>query len=186
MKPVLIINCGSSKVPFIEENVARAGVRFHTVLLTELKNIEGYAVIIVSGAPILLTEADTLPYLEKAKIIFSDPKMPVLGICFGHQLMGIYHGAEVSRCKEDRAWQEITIHQKNALVNAGKARYMEDHCECISFPTGFLHLGSSTTCDNEMMKHPANAWYGVQFHPEVSEKAGFDLIANFIGLCRQH
>jgi GMP synthase (glutamine-hydrolysing) len=188
MKPILIIDCGSSKVPAIEKMVTETAASYITIKLNNLNILPDTSGIIISGAPILLTEVDPVPYLQKAKILFANEHLPILGICFGHQLMGILHGSKVCRCNEDRDWQTIFIKEPSHLIplKFDEEKFMEDHCECIDLPASFNLLGSSGTCENEMMAHRANPWYGVQFHPEVSEKSGYDLIANFIAICRKH
>lgn len=188
MKPVLIVDCGSSKVPAIEKMVEKTGCSYITKKLIELDVVPAVSGVVISGAPVLLTQTDPKPYLEKAKLLFTNPSLPILGICFGHQLMGMLHGAKISRCTEDRTWQTIFIKEISPLipVKVAEIKFMEDHCECIDLPPAFNHIGSSATCENEMMAHTANNWYGVQFHPEVSEKAGYDLIANFIAITRKH
>ncbi|HYG50031.1 MAG TPA: hypothetical protein VD905_03965 [Flavobacteriales bacterium] len=185
MKPILIVDCGSSKVPAIEKMVQETGAVFITKKLAELERLPDVRGVIISGAPVLLTVTSPSSFLEKAKLLFTNEKLPVLGICFGHQLMGMLHGAAIKRCPEDRSWQTIFIKEASAVfpVKHAEIKFMEDHCECIDVPHSFECLASSAICENEMMAHLVNPWYGVQFHPEVSEKAGYDLIANFIALC---
>jgi GMP synthase (glutamine-hydrolysing) len=183
MKKVLIIDCGSSKVPEIEKIISELKINFETQKLPEINSINNFDAIIISGAPILLTQTNHQPYLEKAHLIFSDSTKPILGICFGHQLMGLHFGATVSRCNESRTWEEITFSAPFKLTTASKSiNYFEDHCECITLPKEFKLIASSKTCTVEAMQHNTNPWFGVQFHPEVSERQGQELIANFIAL----
>jgi len=185
MNKLLVVDCGSSKVPAIEKILAAETCVYDTVKLLHLENINGYTGIIISGAPILLTEVEHTPYLQKAKILFSNPKMPVLGICFGHQLMGIHHGAHITCCPEDRDFQKIIFPVAHPLIKGtpGIVLFHEDHCECIGLPAGFERQASSVTCTNEAMQHAVNPWWGVQFHPETSGQQGHDFIANFIRYC---
>lgn len=184
MKKILIIDCGSSKVPEIENFLSVNNFIFSTVKLDQLTTINTFSHIIISGAPILLTKIDQNIYLQKAAIIFSDKKIPVLGICFGHQLMGLFHKAKISMCNESRTWENIQLVTTfDLLPNCQESVLMfEDHCECITLPSGFKLVASSLTCVNEAMKHEVYPWYGVQFHPEVSESQGQELMLNFINL----
>ncbi len=185
MKKILIINCGSKKTPLIAEHV-KALTEFEILNFTNVRSIKKYSGIIISGAPILLTETSHGEYLNMGKIIFSNKNLPVLGICFGHQLMGIYHHALISKCDEDRNTQSILVVKKNDLFGNKNESYnfMEDHCESITCPESFTTLAYSVICENEMMQHNTNPWYGVQFHPEVSGDNGKQLIHNFIRLCK--
>ena len=182
----LIVDCGSSKVPHIEEmsKLFCKDVRIKKLSDLNLNETHEVQCVIVSGAPILLTEQDALPYLQDFRKVLH-PRVPLLGICFGHQCLGLSHGAQIQRCEEDRDWQSIETLVDNPLTgNKGMQMQKEDHCECITLPKGFIHLAFSPICSNEAMKHPLFPWYGVQFHPEVSEKAGHQLFANFFNICR--
>ncbi len=184
MRKILIIDCGSSKVPEIEKLVSHLKTPYETQKLLDIESVDGFSGIIISGAPILLTQKDVGIYLEKAKIVFSNPKLPVLGICFGHQLMGMHHGSSISLCTESRTWEEINFSTPFTLNTSSAAtiRFFEDHCECIDLPEQFTLIASSGTCTVETMQHNINPWFGVQFHPEVSGPQGQELIANFIAL----
>lgn len=182
----LIVDCGSSKVPHIEEMAKSFCDDVRVIKLSEItsKEISDTQAVIVSGAPILLTEKDPLPYLQDFRKVLH-PKIPLLGICFGHQCLGLLHGAQIQRCEEDRDWQSIETLIENPLTGQqGVQLQKEDHCECITLPKGFVHLAASAVCRNEAMKHYLFPWYGVQFHPEVSEKNGHQLFANFFNICR--
>jgi GMP synthase (glutamine-hydrolysing) len=184
MQKILIIDCGSTKVPEIEKIISQLKVPFETQKLTEVYSIDDFSGVIISGAPILFTKVQHEPYLEKTKILFSKPELPILGICFGHQLMGIHFGALVSLCNESRTWEEIYFTDRFKLMPSDPKtmRFFEDHCECVTLPDQFKLVASSKTCYVEVMQHNINPWFGVQFHPEVSEAQGQELIANFIAL----
>lgn len=140
--------------------------------------------VVLSGAPILITEVDPEKYLEKLAWI-KETKIPVLGICFGHQLIGMLFGAFPSRMKEDRDWQTIESFVDSPLLNRlpNEFEMMEDHCETISIPPEFELIGSSDACVNEIMQHRVLPIYGVQFHPEVSGNHGSILLENFVNIC---
>lgn len=186
---ILIVDFGSQKSPNIAEAVDET-CDFHLVKDEQfepdmLKNCKG---VILSGAPILVTEVDLRPYIEKYGWI-KETTLPVLGICFGHQLIGILHGSFASRMKEDRDWQEIEVYQEDEPLFSAlprEVKMMEDHCETISVPNEFELIASSDACVNEAMRHTKKTIYGVQFHPEVSGNMGFRLIENFCKMCLAH
>lgn len=185
---ILIIHCGSQKTPYIEQAVDLEmefeTVGIHDVTREHLANKLG---IILSGAPILLTEVDATPYLQRIAWL-KDLDLPVWGICFGHQLIGLLHGAMVSRQREDRDWQTIELIADCPLFDKLPPAFemMEDHCESVSVPAEFELVAVSDTCVNEAMMHKSKPVFGVQFHPEVSGNHGTILFENFVHICRSH
>ena len=140
--------------------------------------------LIFSGAPLLITEMGMEKFVNHVAWI-KEYEKPILGICFGHQLLGLVFGAFGTLMKEDRDWQEIESYIDSPLLAKFPPIFdmMEDHCESISIPQGFDLVASSDACVNEMMQHQTKPFFGVQFHPEVSGNHGSLLIENFIKLC---
>ena len=68
--------------------------------------------------------------------------------------------------------------------NLKNSEYMrESHHDCIfSVPQNFKLIATSYLCPIEAIKHNEFPFYGVQFHPEVSGKAGKQLIRNFVDM----
>ena len=184
---LLIIDCGSQKTPFIEEAVDLQ-MDYQTIGLWEVKkeHTEDKKGIIISGAPILITEIDYSKHLAQLAFL-KELEIPVLGICFGHQMIGLLHGARPSRQKEDRDWQTIESLEDHPLFDKLPVEFemMEDHCESISLPKDFKLLAVSDACVNEAMCHTSKPFFGVQFHPEVSGNQGTLFIENFVNICLQ-
>lgn len=181
---ILILNCGSSKTPYIQDAVDEF-CDFKTISILDfqmedLKNIKG---VVISGAPFLITEQDIKPYLDKLRWVRTTT-IPVLGICFGHQLIGLLFGAFGSKMKEDRDLQTIEVFEDCPLFEKLPTEFemMEDHCEAISIPVGFKLIASSDACINEAMQHSSLPLFGVQFHPEVSGNLGRVIFDNFYRL----
>lgn len=182
---ILIIDCGSSKTKFIEQVVYEfIDTRVVSLLDFDTESLINIKGVILSGAPLLITEIDMEPYLEKMSWLRTTD-LPVLGICFGHQLIGLLHGAFASRMREDRDWQTIETLEDCPLFDRLPTEFlmMEDHCESISIPSGFQLLAVSDACINEAMSHNEKSIFGVQFHPEVSGNHGAVLLENFVKLC---
>lgn len=184
---ITLIDCGSSKSPFIAEIIER----FHFIQKVGLMDfsediLTSSDAIVISGAPILLSEIDPTPYLEKMKWISTFEK-PLLGICFGHQLLGMTFGAGISRQKEDRDWQTIEVIEPCVLFENLEPTFqmMEDHCESISIPPNFILSATSDACVNETMFHQNKPLFGIQFHPEVSGENGIHLLENFVKLVQK-
>ena len=185
---ILIIDCGSQKTKYIEESVDEF-MDFETISIHDISDeyFNNKKGVIISGAPILITEIDISSYLEKFKWI-KTIDLPILGICFGHQMIGLTFGAFGSRMKEDRDWQTIEIFEQSDLFKKlpTEIEMIEDHCESISIPKDFKLVAASDFCINEAMQHKDLPIYGVQFHPEVSGNHGRILFDNFIQICENN
>ena len=182
---IYILDCGSSKTKFIHQMVDEymecRTVPFFDFIFEEAKDANG---IIISGAPILVTEENMDSYIESSQWI-KTTNIPILGICFGHQLIGIQYGSIAKKMKEDRDMQEIEVFESSPIFTRlpRVIEMQEDHCEFISVPNHFKLLASSDNCFHEAMEHEHKPIYGIQFHPEVSGNHGSMIIENFLKLC---
>lgn len=185
---ILLINCGSSKSLLIAEIVER----FYSMEIIGLNDFSEEQLakadgVIISGAPILLSEIDPAPFLKKMDWIKNYTK-PLLGICFGHQIIGMTFGATILRQREDRDWQEVEVITHSPIFNNLEVilQMMEDHCESVSVPPNFILSATSDVCVNESMFHKKKPIFGVQFHPEVSGENGILLLENFVKLVQSY
>ena len=183
---IAIVNFGSRKTPLIGEMVNACGAEtkildWKNCTQADFKNIDG---IIFSGSPTMFTEADHQPYVEKFSFVKSG-KIPTLGICFGHQLMGILHGAQIFRGVEVCTRIKINIVKEDVLFTglSPQTEMNEDHTEGITLPPGFIHLATSASYTIEAMRHPNLPLWSVQFHPEsFLTPLGIKLLENFLSL----
>lgn len=142
--------------------------------------------IILSGGPGTVTEPDS-PRCD-ARIF--DLGVPVLGICYGMQLMAQELGGRVkpSGCQEyGRA--EISIIQRDALfegIESPLAVWMSHGDIVEELPPGFHATARTEQVKIAAMSHSSRGLFGVQFHPEVSHTArGGEIISRFLyNICR--
>ena len=135
---IYILDCGSSKTKFIHQMVDEY-MECTTIPFFDFKNINLTDAIgvIISGAPILITEEDMKPCLEASAWI-KEVSVPLLGICFGHQLIGLHFGSLANKMKEDRDFQEIEVFEESLLFSRlPRVEMQEDHCEFITVPQHF-------------------------------------------------
>ena len=143
--------------------------------------------IILSGGPNSVY-ADNAPRAERELFDIA----PILGICYGMQLIGFLEGAEVKRAgRREYGRAEVTVTEPGVLFNGfGEGEQMSvwmshgDHVE--SPPPDYVAIASSNGNPLAAFRHKSKAIYGVQFHPEVAHTPrGGEIISNFLfGVCR--
>jgi GMP synthase-like glutamine amidotransferase len=179
---VAVVDCGSKTTPDIVAALEALGARVARVPLDAAGSLRGDAVI-VSGGPRLFTSE---PELIDRFAFLDALELPTLGICLGHQAIGMRHGARIHRGEERRAMEALEIVRAHPLLaGLGAAPlFRADHCEGIELPAGFQCLARSEHYHVEVMTHAERPLFGVQFHPEVSGAVGMQLLRNFLALAR--
>lgn len=119
-----------------------------------------------------------------------DPKIfnlgiPVLGICYGMQLMTDMLGGEVQRA-DKREYGVTPVHIKNSSKLFDTFEDVNDclmsHTDFVAkLPEGFENIGYTDHCPNAAMQNAEKGFYGIQFHPEVNHtNRGTDILRNFV------
>ena len=142
------------------------------------KNPKG---IIFTGGPASVYEEDSPRCAEE---IF-DLGIPILGICYGMQLMAYTLGGKVSRAdKREYGTTEVSIDNSSPLLQGFKETngFLMSHTVYVeNVPDGFKKIGSTSSCPNAAMENPEKKLYGIQFHPEVNHSInGIQVIKNFL------
>lgn len=184
MTHVILIDCGSFHIAALERALAGHGCLIATVRLPAANGADfslAHAVVI-SGGPHLFTDPETASVLAPQFAFIDTLTLPVLGICLGHQALGIRAGVSAYRGKERRQEEVIRIVADNELFHglASEFSMKTDHCEGIFLPEGFERLAASDCYPVEAMAAKRLPHYGVQFHPEISGEPGAILIGNFL------
>ena len=97
---IALIDCGSLKTPEIAAQLDQY-IDVQTIGLYDLSldQLQAFKGVVISGAPILLTEIDPLPYVQQFGWV-KEYTHPLLGICFGHQLIAQALGGTVAKSKK--------------------------------------------------------------------------------------
>src|SRR6267154_861260 len=147
---------------------------------------EGVVGIILSGGP-QSVYAKTAPHPDPAIFQLG---VPVLGICYGVQLMGYFLGGKVALSKaREYGHGHLTIRKPGKLF-AGlpkKLRIWNSHGDKLTkLPPGFTATAVSDNSPFSGIEDPQRGFYGIQFHPEVFHtERGVDMIRNFlVKVCR--
>jgi GMP synthase (glutamine-hydrolysing) len=184
---VLIVDFGSQVTQLIARRVREAGVYSEIVpysrALDGLERIRPGGVIL-SGGPASVTTADSP---RAARELF-DAGVPMLGICYGQQLMAAQLGGSVvngDHAEFGRAFIEIVDECPlfDGLWAPGEKHqvWMSHGDKVERLPDGFRIVGKSDGAPFAATVHDERRFYGVQFHPEVVHTPdGGKLIANFV------
>ncbi len=110
--------------------------------------------------------------------------VPILGICFGHQLMAYYFGGQVQpgRMREyGQAEMKVRLNSPLLFGLAKKGMVWMSHGDSVvRVPAGFKVIASTAGCPVAAMADEQRSYYGLQFHPEVAHtKFGLKILQNF-------
>jgi len=119
------------------------------------------------------------------------PKMPVLGVCLGHQVLGAAFGGRVERAPQLMHGKTSQVRHLGQGIFEGlpdpfeATRYHSLEVVEAGLPAELEPLAWSTDGETLMgMRHRSHPYWGVQFHPEsILTTSGPQLVANFLVLC---
>ncbi len=189
IKKILIIDFGSQFTQLIARRVRELGVFSEIVSHKKIKNndIDGSIKgIILSGGPLNVYEIKK--YSFDKKIINNG--IPILGICFGHQILSKLNGGKVKQSKHREFGLANIYKKKDSLIiknffnNKKSMKVWMSHADQVSkLPKKFSIVASSQNSKFAIIENKLKKFYGVQFHPEVTHtEKGKKIIFNFIFL----
>lgn len=184
---VLVLDFGGQYNQLIARRVRECNVYCevhpYTMKLDEIRRLNPKG-IIFTGGPNSVYEDDS-PKCEKE--IF-ELGIPILGICYGCQLMAHTLGGEVAPAQDDTAREygkTVTYYNTDCklfeeLPQQGVS-WMSHGDYMAKVPDGFELMAHSDACPNVAIADEERGFYGVQFHPEVNHtEHGTDMIHNFL------
>ncbi len=178
---ITVLDTGGQYTHLIARRVRELGV-YADVLPsdTDAATLSTRKGVIISGGPssVLLPGS---PQVDRN--IFS-ATAPVLGICYGHQLMAHYLGGHVNRGERgEYGIAHLTVTHPDALLaGVGPSQIWMSHFDTVgTIPAGFQITASSDISGVAAMSHPERKLFGLQFHPEVAHTdAGSRILRNFV------
>ncbi len=187
MSQIVVVDTGGQYCHLIARRVREAGVRAEICapdqVLTRSAHSKG---VIISGGPKSVYADDAIRCPPE---IFHGA-IPVLGICYGHQLMAYELGGDI-RAGEAREFGEarLRIVAEDTIlrgVQSNEVVWMSHGDEVVSPPPKFQVLGNTEHCRVAAMVDSRRRKFGLQFHPEVAHTASGDrILKNFLfDVCR--
>jgi len=190
LRKILIIDFGSQFTQLITRRVRELGV-FSEIIShkkIEITKIikENLAGIILSGGPLNVYENDKFKFDKKILTL----GVPILGICFGHQVLSKLLGGKVKKSKH-REFGLASIKKvsnsiltKNFFNKDKTSNVWMSHADQVSkMPKNFKVIASTKNSKLTIIENTKDNFYGVQFHPEVTHtNKGKILLRNFVFL----
>ena len=184
MKPVLVVDFGAQYAQLIARRVREASVYSeivpHTITASEVSALNP-AAIILSGGPASVYEKDS-PKLD-AKIL--ELGIPILGICYGFQILAQSLGGRVDRTGlREYGATSLEIKDGGVLLDnqpSLQVCWMSHGDQVMQAPQGFEVLASTKTTPVAAFESKQKKIFGVQWHPEVKHsEQGQKVLQNFL------
>jgi len=181
---IAVLDFGSQYSHLIVRRVREQGV--HAELLppnASLEDLRAYKGIILSGGPQNLSESNALRIDKKVFGL----GIPILGICYGLQLMAYELGGKVGAGKKrEYGRADVSLETSSPLfkgLSDVEQTWMSHGDQVTELPEGFRNVGQSDTCPIAGMEDASKNIFGIQFHPEVIHTTnGMKLLENFIAI----
>lgn len=182
---IVLLDAGSQFAKLIDKKIRLLNVCCDIMPIdTPLKYLTDYSGIIISGGP-------NSVYLENSKKfdldLLNNFNKPILGICYGMQLLAYLSGASVQKQNVREDGQEII-----ELVNtcplfkncSDKEFVLLTHGDSVIDPGNEFRIVANSETSIAAIEHLTKPVYGVQFHPEVDlTVSGTKMFKNFIDIC---
>ncbi len=188
---VLIVDFGSQVTKLIARRIRELGVYSEVITPKEINKLKDYNKvkgIILSGGPSSVTgkKFESIP-----KRLFS-LKIPILGICYGLQLIAKLFGGKIKSSKKKREFGRAYLYKKkNSLLTKNffkpkKIVWMSHEDAVVKLPKKFKSVGYTKNSKLTIIENTKEKIYGVQFHPEVTHtENGIQIFRNFLfSICK--
>lgn len=189
MQKVLILDFGGQYNQLIARRVRECNVycevKPYTMSLEKIREFDPIGIIFTGGPNSVYLESS--PHVDPAVFELG---IPVLGICYGCQLMAHTLGGQVTAAQDDTAreygktqtYYDTDCKLFCGLPNEGIS-WMSHGDYMARVPGGFKLVAHTDACPNVAIADESRGFYGVQYHPEVNHtQHGVDMIHNFLYL----
>ena len=189
LNKILIVDFGSQFTQLIARRIRELGVYSEIISHKKIKikdinkSVRG---IILSGGPLNVYQINKYSFDKK----ILDLRLPILGICFGHQILSKLNGGKVKQSKHREFGLANIYKKKESLLTKNffgtkktKKVWMSHADQVSKLPLNFKVIASSTNSKFAIVENKNKKFFGIQFHPEVTHtESGKKLIRNFIFL----
>lgn len=184
MDKVYILDFGSQYTQLIARKIRELGVYSeifpYNMAISRLKKEKPAAIVLSGGPQSVYDEGAPLPSPKLFEL-----GIPILGICYGLQLMSYLLGGKVEpSLKREYGFASLQVQRRKGLLaglrNEGQV-WMSHGDKVQAIPPGFEVTGITDNCDTAVIEDRGRRFFGVQFHPEVIHtKQGLVVLSNFL------
>jgi GMP synthase (glutamine-hydrolysing) len=179
---IVVLNAGGQYCHLIARRIRELGV--HAVVADinrPASDFAGVRGIVISGGPSSVTEL-TSPAVDPGIYALG---LPILGICYGHQLLAKDLGGRVARGSIKEYGHSSLRPRGSPLFRGLPGRsltvWMSHGDTVVDVPPGFAVIGETDDCKIAAMQDPGRRLFGLQFHPEVVHtEFGAEIYRNFV------
>jgi GMP synthase (glutamine-hydrolysing) len=181
---IAIVDLGGQYCHLISRRLRDIGVCSDILLpAARAEDLSKYAGVILSGGPRSVYEDDSFNIKGLVKI-----GIPILGICYGHQLLAQELGATVAPGSEEYGTSTLSLKVADTLFadTAQQQTVWMSHSDTVvDLPRNVTTLASTDRCEIAAFGDSERRLFGVQFHPEVTHtQHGQKILENFVfGAC---
>jgi len=183
MEKIAVLDSGGQYCHLIARKVRELGVYAEILPITiSPAKLRKYKGVILSGGPSSVFDSDSP---QPAAGVFRIAQ-PLLGICYGHQLIARHLDGEVSPGdgRQEFGRADLRVRRAAPLFTGlpSRQRVWVSHGDHVSrLPAGFKLLADTVSCEIAAMGDDSRGYYGFQFHPEVvHSKFGKEILGNFV------
>ncbi len=184
MQKIAIIDFGGQYTHLIARRIRDLGIFSEIFQPEKFQLSESIVGIILSGGPQSVNAQDAY----RINLDFKKIKIPILGICYGHQLLASILGGKIeSGENKEYGFTSITCQTDAVLFNGleKEQKVWMSHGDHISIlPENFRVTASSSSIRIASYESTDKRFFGTQFHPEVTHtKNGMKMLENFVAQC---
>ncbi len=185
MEKILVLDFGGQYNQLIarrirEQHVFAEVYGYNHITLDKIQK-ENYAGIVFTGGPNSVYN-ESSPHFDPGILSLG---IPILGICYGHQLLSWMAGGEICSAENSSEYGKVELHTMSSALFQDvphESICWMSHTDYVrTVPSGFTVIASTEHCPCAAMADPSRKLYGVQFHPEVTHtQHGTTILHNFL------
>jgi poly-gamma-glutamate capsule biosynthesis protein CapA/YwtB (metallophosphatase superfamily)/GMP synthase-like glutamine amidotransferase/outer membrane protein assembly factor BamB len=181
---ILVIEHAEERAAGVADYLTRLGLPFDRLRVyvgDPLPSSEWGQIIVLSGGPMSPHDLDAYSFLRTEADFLRqalDLKLPMLGLCLGHQLLAHLLGGEVAVSEQEVGWLSVQLNEagtKDPLFAGVPQEFFSFHYhveQAVTLPSEATVLASSPLCAVQAFRYGQTPVWGVQFHPEINPQRG--------------